>query len=149
MIAGPEEKNSRLGSNVNPLLVLPYEVHFGFGIEPKHFSDRLIRSYVHGIMRGRRILIDHFNELWFTQKALKMEVMQHYLCALLALMTPQKMLKRRMLYFYGINIFIHTIFTYAFILYVYFGPKFQKFILEISIHLMYLPEIKRKIQCEY
>lgn len=44
MIAGSEEKNSRLGSNVNPLLVLPYEVHFGFGIEPKHSSDRLIGS---------------------------------------------------------------------------------------------------------
>lgn len=103
-------------------------------------------------MRGRRILIDHFDELWFTQKALKMRVMQHYLCALLALITPQKILGRRMLYFYKINISIRTIFTYeyAFILYVYLVRNFESsFILEISLHLVYLPEIKRKIQCEY
>lgn len=133
MIAGPEEKNSHLGPNVNPLLVLPYEVHFGFGIKPKHSSDRLIGSYVHDIMRDRRILIDHFNELWFTQKALKMRVMQHYLCALLALITHKKMLERRILYFYRINIFIRN-----FYIWIYTLPIFRLEISKVYIFLSFL-----------
>lgn len=124
MIVSPEKKNSRFGFIVNPLLVLLYEMHFGFGIKPRHFSDRLIGSYDsqwYCIILGRQILIDHFNELWFIQKASKSRTT---LSRVLALITSQKMLKERISYFYSINISMYAILKYVFIL--YFRPKIGK-----------------------
>jgi len=128
MIAGWKGKNSRLGSIVNPLLVLPYEVHFRFGIKPRHSSDRLIGSYVYSSSLYNARPMNSYRSFQWTlvySENFKDENDSTLLVLLLALISSSKMIERRMSHFYSINISVHAFFEkYVSLYFTYFYPKY-------------------------